>query len=178
MPFLFTKRYGRCWSLILLLPLVTGIAGAQTVVHTDPAKYRHIEAVHQGAGSMDFGPLLGTDALDTNHGEPGWTRARRFGESVGRARRCPHGAVVGLTAVRGSRLFQTDSMAHLATFGCTGDAAEFLDYDAEPDGRDHQSSQADPVRCPHRYRFPSTDHRERKGKVDAVPLRYKRLYGT
>ncbi len=66
MRMLFPKRYGRFWSLTLLLPMATGIATAQAVVHTDPAKYRHIVAVHEGAGSMDFGPLLGTDALDTN----------------------------------------------------------------------------------------------------------------
>jgi len=52
--------------LRLILVATAGALGAQTVVHTDPAKYRHIESVHAGAGSMDFGPLLGTDALDTN----------------------------------------------------------------------------------------------------------------
>ena len=39
---------------------------AQRIGHTDPAKYRHYPAVHDGAGAMDFMPLLGTDALDTN----------------------------------------------------------------------------------------------------------------
>jgi mannose-6-phosphate isomerase-like protein (cupin superfamily) len=38
----------------------------QRVVHTDPAKYRHLSAVHDGPGTMDFEVLLGTDALDAN----------------------------------------------------------------------------------------------------------------
>jgi mannose-6-phosphate isomerase-like protein (cupin superfamily) len=46
--------------------LLSVAALAQTVVHTDPAKYRHLVAVHEGAGTMDFGPLFGADALDTN----------------------------------------------------------------------------------------------------------------
>jgi mannose-6-phosphate isomerase-like protein (cupin superfamily) len=46
--------------------LIAGVASAQTVVHTDPTKYRHLTAVHDGAGTMDFGPLFGADALDTN----------------------------------------------------------------------------------------------------------------
>src|SRR3954452_14081356 len=36
------------------------------IAHTDPASYRHLEAVHDGAGSMDFAALLGTEALSTN----------------------------------------------------------------------------------------------------------------
>jgi mannose-6-phosphate isomerase-like protein (cupin superfamily) len=39
---------------------------AQRIGHDEPAKYRHSAAVHDGAGSMDFRPLLGLDALDTN----------------------------------------------------------------------------------------------------------------
>jgi mannose-6-phosphate isomerase-like protein (cupin superfamily) len=39
---------------------------ASRIAHTDPASYRHLEAVHDGAGSMNFAPLLGTDALSTN----------------------------------------------------------------------------------------------------------------
>jgi mannose-6-phosphate isomerase-like protein (cupin superfamily) len=34
--------------------------------HDEPAKYRHSPSVHGGAGAMDFRPLLGLDALDTN----------------------------------------------------------------------------------------------------------------
>ena len=39
---------------------------AQRIGHTDPSKYRHSEAVHEGAGSMEFAPIFGTDALGTN----------------------------------------------------------------------------------------------------------------
>ena len=46
--------------------LLSSVALAQTVIHTDPSRYRHLTAVHDGAGTMDFGPLLGADALDTN----------------------------------------------------------------------------------------------------------------
>ncbi len=47
----------------LFVPAVTW---GQTVVHTDPSKYRHLVSVHDGAGTMDFGPLFTADALDTN----------------------------------------------------------------------------------------------------------------
>ena len=39
---------------------------ADRIGHSDPAHFRHIENVHDGAGSMDFGPILGADALSTN----------------------------------------------------------------------------------------------------------------
>jgi mannose-6-phosphate isomerase-like protein (cupin superfamily) len=39
---------------------------AERIVHTDTKAYRELKAVHDGAGSMDFAPLLGTDALSTN----------------------------------------------------------------------------------------------------------------
>jgi mannose-6-phosphate isomerase-like protein (cupin superfamily) len=39
---------------------------AQRVAHTDPAKYRDLSAVHQGAGSMKFEQLFGNDAVGTN----------------------------------------------------------------------------------------------------------------
>lgn len=39
---------------------------ARRIAHTDPASFRHLTAVHDGAGSMDFGVLLGADALSTN----------------------------------------------------------------------------------------------------------------
>lgn len=38
----------------------------QRIGHSDPSKYNHLKAVHEGAGSMDFRALLGADALDTN----------------------------------------------------------------------------------------------------------------
>lgn len=39
---------------------------AQRIGHTDPAKFRHSEAVHDGAGSMEFGQIFGADALSSN----------------------------------------------------------------------------------------------------------------
>jgi mannose-6-phosphate isomerase-like protein (cupin superfamily) len=39
---------------------------AREIAHTDPTTFRHLTAVHDGAGSMQFGVLLGTDALSTN----------------------------------------------------------------------------------------------------------------
>lgn len=39
---------------------------AERMSHTDPTRYRQLAAVHDGAGSMDFAPLLGTSALTTN----------------------------------------------------------------------------------------------------------------
>jgi uncharacterized cupin superfamily protein len=39
---------------------------ADRIGHTDPAKFRNLKAVHAGAGSMRFAPLLGADALSTN----------------------------------------------------------------------------------------------------------------
>jgi mannose-6-phosphate isomerase-like protein (cupin superfamily) len=63
-------------ALALALPFIAGgVAQAQQaaapalsqrIVTTDPAKYRQAASVHGGAGSMRFGSLLGTDALDTN----------------------------------------------------------------------------------------------------------------
>lgn len=38
----------------------------QRIAHTDPSKYRHLTAVHDGPGTMDFEVLLGADALDAN----------------------------------------------------------------------------------------------------------------
>ncbi len=47
-----------------------GAQGPQTleqrIGHTDPAKAMHQTAVHDGAGAVDFRPLLGANALDTN----------------------------------------------------------------------------------------------------------------
>ncbi|HEU4891384.1 MAG TPA: hypothetical protein VFT47_07525, partial [Vicinamibacterales bacterium] len=38
-------------------------APPQRIVHTDPAAYRQLSAVHGGAGSMSFTALLGRGAL-------------------------------------------------------------------------------------------------------------------
>jgi mannose-6-phosphate isomerase-like protein (cupin superfamily) len=39
---------------------------SQRIGHSDPAHRQHLTAVHDGAGSMDYGPILGVDALSTN----------------------------------------------------------------------------------------------------------------
>lgn len=39
---------------------------AQRIAHTAPETFRPLTAVHGGAGSMNFGVLLGADALSTN----------------------------------------------------------------------------------------------------------------
>src|SRR5271154_6466030 len=39
---------------------------SQRIGHSDPAHRQHLAAVHDGAGSMDFGPILGASALSTN----------------------------------------------------------------------------------------------------------------
>lgn len=38
----------------------------QRIVHADPSKYRHLTAVHDGPGTMDFRVMLGTDAVEPN----------------------------------------------------------------------------------------------------------------
>lgn len=38
----------------------------QRIVRADPSKYRHMLAVHNGPGSMDFRQMLGTDAIEPN----------------------------------------------------------------------------------------------------------------
>jgi hypothetical protein len=69
-------------------------------------------------------------------------------------------------------------MARLARFRRMCDADELPDRHAEPDDRDHQSSQADPVPDPHRHRLLSPDHREGKGNGCLVPLRHHFLCRT
>lgn len=39
---------------------------AQRIGHYQPSKVAHLTGVHDGAGSMDFGPLLGAHSLSTN----------------------------------------------------------------------------------------------------------------
>ena len=58
---------------IILLSIMMAMAPAyaakplaERIGHTDPAKYRHLTAVHDGAGTMDFAPILSADALSTN----------------------------------------------------------------------------------------------------------------
>lgn len=69
----------RLLTLAIVLPVACAMAPAQRgpfaaaepplaqrIGHTDPAKYRHLTAVHEGAGTMDFMQVLGSQALDTN----------------------------------------------------------------------------------------------------------------
>jgi mannose-6-phosphate isomerase-like protein (cupin superfamily) len=39
---------------------------AQRIGHSDPARFRPLSAVHEGAGTMKFGPIMGLNALSTN----------------------------------------------------------------------------------------------------------------
>jgi len=39
---------------------------AQRIGHYQPSKVAHLVGVHDGAGSMDFGPILGANSLSTN----------------------------------------------------------------------------------------------------------------
>jgi mannose-6-phosphate isomerase-like protein (cupin superfamily) len=65
---------GKCVIAAVALTLLASISAAtpaaaktlaERIGHTDPAKFRNASSVHAGAGAMDFGPLLGTDALST-----------------------------------------------------------------------------------------------------------------
>ncbi len=38
----------------------------QQIVRADPSKYNHLTAVHEGAGTMDFRAMLGTNAVEPN----------------------------------------------------------------------------------------------------------------
>ncbi|MDE3195208.1 MAG: cupin domain-containing protein [Acidobacteriota bacterium] len=53
-------------ALLAALALFAREPLANRIAHSDPAKYRHIEAVHDGAGSMDFFPLFNYDVFNTN----------------------------------------------------------------------------------------------------------------
>ena len=77
-------------TIISIFPLMTGVATlaeqsapasqpaaplAQRITHTDPARYRHVTAMHNGAGSMDYQILFNdianqpgprTNTLETN----------------------------------------------------------------------------------------------------------------
>jgi len=53
-------------SFVLASAAPAALPLAQRIGHSDPSHFRHLTAVHDGAGSMDFGPILGADALSTN----------------------------------------------------------------------------------------------------------------
>jgi uncharacterized cupin superfamily protein len=49
-----------------VLAETSGKTLAQRIGHYDPAKVAHRTGVHAGAGTMNFGPILGADSLSTN----------------------------------------------------------------------------------------------------------------
>lgn len=53
-------------SVLWFTPLMALESLASRIVHTDPAKYRPLTAVHAGAGKMAFTALLDFHSLDTN----------------------------------------------------------------------------------------------------------------
>ena len=56
----------RAYVVLAACLSMPAVLNAQTVAHTVPSNFHHLVSVHDGAGTMDFGPLLGADALDTN----------------------------------------------------------------------------------------------------------------
>jgi mannose-6-phosphate isomerase-like protein (cupin superfamily) len=54
-------------AIICLLALGSEAAPLeQRIGHSDPSVFHHLTAVHDGAGTMDFGQIIGADALSTN----------------------------------------------------------------------------------------------------------------
>ena len=57
-------------KLFIALPVALALFAreplANRIAHSDPAKYRHSPAVHDGAGSLDFFPLFNADVFNTN----------------------------------------------------------------------------------------------------------------
>jgi mannose-6-phosphate isomerase-like protein (cupin superfamily) len=53
-------------AVLLVYPLIAREPLAQRIVHTDPAKYRLLKAVHEGAGQMAFYGLFDEHTLETN----------------------------------------------------------------------------------------------------------------
>jgi mannose-6-phosphate isomerase-like protein (cupin superfamily) len=62
--------FGLSLSLLLSAAAFGQVGGtgtlAQRIGHYDPAKVRRSTAVHDGAGGMQFGPILGANSLSTN----------------------------------------------------------------------------------------------------------------
>jgi hypothetical protein len=50
----------------ILIPLFARDPLASRIAHTDPSKYHHSPAVHDGPGALDFMALFNYDALNTN----------------------------------------------------------------------------------------------------------------
>lgn len=53
-------------GLLAFMPTVAREPLASRIVHTDPAKFRHNPAVHNGAGALDYMMLFDAHALETN----------------------------------------------------------------------------------------------------------------
>jgi mannose-6-phosphate isomerase-like protein (cupin superfamily) len=47
-------------------PRVPVVPLEQRIAHSDPSKYHHLKAVHDGPGAMDFYPLFDAQTLETN----------------------------------------------------------------------------------------------------------------
>jgi mannose-6-phosphate isomerase-like protein (cupin superfamily) len=47
-------------------PAYADVPLAQKIGHYDPSRTRSLKAVHDGAGTMNFGPIMGANALSTN----------------------------------------------------------------------------------------------------------------
>ncbi len=73
---MFKKSFQITFAMTLLIPMAlraqqsgsastTSIPIAQRIAHTEPAKYRHMAAVHNGAGPMDYMPLFDTRSGQT-----------------------------------------------------------------------------------------------------------------
>ena len=63
-----TRKHGflaLLWSVCSSC-LAAALPLSQRIGHTEPAKYRHLEAVHAGAGSMEFEVVLDAHSLSTN----------------------------------------------------------------------------------------------------------------
>ena len=65
---MMAQRHAGVAALTLLLAATAARAAplAERIGHSDPAKFQHLSAVHAGAGTMDFGQILGAGALSTN----------------------------------------------------------------------------------------------------------------
>jgi mannose-6-phosphate isomerase-like protein (cupin superfamily) len=51
---------------LLALPLAAREPLEKRIAHTEPAKYRRLKSVHQGAGEVDFEALFGSEDFGTN----------------------------------------------------------------------------------------------------------------
>ena len=59
-------RHGALALALIATPALAEPPLAQRIGHSNPATFHHLTAVHDGAGTMDFGPILNAGALSTN----------------------------------------------------------------------------------------------------------------